>query len=284
MKKHASLDSRCGVYEVTPELAAELLANPEDRNRPMKTTVVAKYKRRLAQKLWRLTGEPILLSLRGGLLDGQHRLTACVESGVPFLTVILWGDFKFLAMGQCLPRGGDAAIALDVEEVGGDYIGVAAAVRLVILHDRARDRESSPYANAGNQKDRWTDIENTERSVWLKKNLSLIDRYRQTRTIAGKSHLFSTSPTAAAWFLAERTSSADEARAWFEGLLTGSGLGKKDIRLLARQTISNRQLKERHRVAGIELLHWISKAWSLRNDSTRQVFIVKNAESFPFFR
>jgi hypothetical protein len=40
---------------------------------------------------WTLTGEPIKFSVTGILRDGQHRLEACVRSGVSFVTDIRFG-------------------------------------------------------------------------------------------------------------------------------------------------------------------------------------------------
>lgn len=284
MKKYKGLDPRCGIYTITPEIARELLANPADKNRPLKKSVVRKYARRIRAGLWRLTGEPILLNEKGALLDGQHRLSACIEADKPFDTVVLYGDFKFQAMGQTLPRGGDAAIALSVPEVGGDYVAMSAIAKLCITHDRALSREASPYTQAHHSADNWTDIENWERVRWLEKNMRSLELFRRCKGVRGKSKLFALSPVSAAWFLAERSSSEDEATDWFEGLISGSGLPKNDVRLLLRQSIGNRQLKPNSRVGGMELLHWIAKAWASRADFSRVVFAVKSSEQFPFFR
>lgn len=283
MKMLQALSKKCGIYRITPEDARILLEDPADKNRPLKRSVALKYARRMKANLWKLTGEPIILNEQGALLDGQHRLHGCIQSGVPFETVVLFGDFKFTAMGQALVRGGDAAIALNVSDVRGHYVPMSAISRLCIIHDRAMQRELSPYTQSHAMVDNWTDIDNSERVRWVQKNLRALELFQKVRTLASKSKLLSLSPTTAGWFLAERVS-PEEAGPWFEGLITGSGLDRSDVRLLLRQSLSNRQGTLRSRVSGMELLHWIAKAWARRKDSSRQVFAVKTNESFPFFR
>lgn len=40
---------------------------------------------------WAVTGEPIIFDRSGALVDGQHRLLACVEAGVPIPTLVVRG-------------------------------------------------------------------------------------------------------------------------------------------------------------------------------------------------
>lgn len=78
------------VEVITPERAVELLANnPNNRNiRKSRVTVLA---RAMKQGDWAENGAAIRVASDGRLMDGQHRLTACVQSGVPFKTVVITG-------------------------------------------------------------------------------------------------------------------------------------------------------------------------------------------------
>jgi len=63
---------------ITPSLAVDLL----QRRRPGAVTdagIVALYRQQMQAGQWRLSGMPIILSRDGVLLDGLHRLLACVE-------------------------------------------------------------------------------------------------------------------------------------------------------------------------------------------------------------
>lgn len=75
---------------ITPELAAILLGNNEG-NRPKKQRVLDTYVRDMQQGNFRLTGETIILDENGLLMNGQHRLNACILAGVPFPAMIVSG-------------------------------------------------------------------------------------------------------------------------------------------------------------------------------------------------
>ena len=78
------------VITVTPAIAEQLLAK-NTNNRKVSAIGVAKIKRSLARGEWKLNGEAVKVSQDGRVLDGQHRLIACVESGIPFQTLIITG-------------------------------------------------------------------------------------------------------------------------------------------------------------------------------------------------
>lgn len=78
------------VVTITPEMAASLLQR-NDHNRSIKRANVEFLKKQLKDGQWQLNGESVKISPSGRLLDGQHRLTACVESGIPFQTLVVHG-------------------------------------------------------------------------------------------------------------------------------------------------------------------------------------------------
>lgn len=75
---------------ITPVLAKDILES-NIMNRPLNQTTVQDYENQLRKGLWRLNGEPIIVSSGGVLLDGQHRLKACVNTGIPFETLFVSG-------------------------------------------------------------------------------------------------------------------------------------------------------------------------------------------------
>jgi hypothetical protein len=75
---------------ITPEKAAELLAN-NPTNRPIRGNHVAKIARDMKSGDWQVNGDAIRLNGSGELIDGQHRLSACIRSGVPFETLVITG-------------------------------------------------------------------------------------------------------------------------------------------------------------------------------------------------
>jgi hypothetical protein len=90
---------RAGVAEITPELAKELLANSNHGNRPLKKAHIKMLTSSLKNDEWMLNGESITFSSSGRLLDGQHRLNACINSGKSFQTIVITGIEDEAAFG-----------------------------------------------------------------------------------------------------------------------------------------------------------------------------------------
>lgn len=75
---------------ITPELAGEWLKQ-NTINRPVRRSVVEFYAAQMVAKRWQLTGDSIKFDTEGRLIDGQHRLLACIQAGVPFKTAVVHG-------------------------------------------------------------------------------------------------------------------------------------------------------------------------------------------------
>ena len=76
--------------EITPDEAEGILER-NDRNRGIAGQVVDKYARDMKAGNWALNGQTIKIGKSGRLLDGQHRLSACIKSGVPFKAILVQG-------------------------------------------------------------------------------------------------------------------------------------------------------------------------------------------------
>lgn len=75
---------------VTPEVAGEWLKlNGPNRNPTDQTW--ARYARDMVSNKWLFTGEPICFGESGRLLNGQHRLLACIEADAGFYTLVVRG-------------------------------------------------------------------------------------------------------------------------------------------------------------------------------------------------
>jgi hypothetical protein len=79
-----------GIEQITPEMAREWLSQ-NTRNRSVRSRVVELYARDMAAQRWHMTGEPVTFDSAGQLLNGQHRLLACTQAGVPFATTVVRG-------------------------------------------------------------------------------------------------------------------------------------------------------------------------------------------------
>lgn len=75
---------------VTPELAKQWLES-NTHNRPLSEELVIAYMVDMLDGRWQYNGDAIRFDHTGRLIDGQHRLHACAEAGVPFETDVVTG-------------------------------------------------------------------------------------------------------------------------------------------------------------------------------------------------
>lgn len=85
----ASSEPTTTVGTVTPELAAKWLARNNPSNRKISPTMVSSYARDMKRGKWRFSNDAICFDPSGNLLNGQHRLSACVLAGVSFRSLII---------------------------------------------------------------------------------------------------------------------------------------------------------------------------------------------------
>lgn len=128
--KHPPLNSR--LVEFGPELAGYVLETYNAHNRPMKPGNIKLYAEDLKAGNWGLTGDTIKFGSDHRLKDGQNRLSAVVQSGVPMTTHVVFGiDPELFAR-------------MDIGKVrtGGDVFAI----------------EGLPYANVSAAAVRWLKI------------------------------------------------------------------------------------------------------------------------------
>lgn len=128
------------IFTITPLVAERLMAEHHKANRPRSSTEVRKLANHMSADRWRLTGDTIKFSTTGRLLDGQHRLSACIQSGASFTTHIVFGidddAFDFLDVGKKRTPAHVLAIA------GYRNAGrLAAAIRWAYLIDEGRTKK-----------------------------------------------------------------------------------------------------------------------------------------------
>ena len=75
------------VLTITPKKAQELLEGNK-RNRPVRKSHVRQLAEEMKAGKWVVNGVPIIFNGKL-LIDGQHRLMACIESDKPFDTLVV---------------------------------------------------------------------------------------------------------------------------------------------------------------------------------------------------
>lgn len=78
------------IETITPEIAQEWLARNEN-NRSVRPQRVELYANDMQLGRWHYTADPIRWARDGSLLDGQHRLLACIKANTAFTTLVVRG-------------------------------------------------------------------------------------------------------------------------------------------------------------------------------------------------
>lgn len=76
------------VETITPTEARAILEG-NTRNRKANPRHIAKLALEMTNGTWAMDGTPIRIAVDGTLIDGQHRLLACIKADVPFTTLVM---------------------------------------------------------------------------------------------------------------------------------------------------------------------------------------------------
>lgn len=122
------------IREIGPQEAAALLAM-NTRNRPLDKRRAARMAEAIKRGEWALNGDTIRVSVSGVLLDGQHRLTAILMSGMSVPTLVVEGlpdeIFKSIDVDKTTRKASDILAIRGVK----NYTTTSAIARLVFIYE-----------------------------------------------------------------------------------------------------------------------------------------------------
>jgi hypothetical protein len=130
------------VLTITPEDATNILARHNTKNRPVKPSAIRDYVRDISTNNWAVTGDTIKFAPSGRLLDGQNRLTACVQADKSIKTHVVFGIdedyFRVLDVGRTRTPG-------DILHIAGytDVNRLASAIRNALILDGAYESKQT---------------------------------------------------------------------------------------------------------------------------------------------
>jgi len=162
------------VIYISPQLARDMLKfsqrgaiNAKNKNRRLSRTKVKKYAEDMKCGQWCLTGEPIIISDDGEILNGHHRLEASYEAGVGFIAPVTYGvtdelSFAHIDVGNMRSRS-------QVLEMAGVKVNANVLSRVAML-SKAFEITSNPYAFRGTQ---GTSFQPAEILAYVEKNEEL---------------------------------------------------------------------------------------------------------------
>ncbi|MBT1162858.1 hypothetical protein [Bifidobacterium sp. SO1] len=119
---------------ITPQMARQMLGHNEN-NRNVSKQRVNQLATEMKRGAWRVNGDSIRFSVPGRLLDGQHRLLACIQANVPFQTFVVRGlpDKVQETMDTGKPRTMGNIMQIRGES---DTVRVASVLRAVYLTEQ----------------------------------------------------------------------------------------------------------------------------------------------------
>lgn len=212
---------RSKVEEITPKKAQQWLAS-NTMNRRIRKKVVERYAGQMRDKEWQLTGEAIQFAKDGTLLNGQHRLLACIDAGVPFYSMVVRGVNESARPYYDTGTVRQARDALSMN--GVPYASnIASAIR-TIKGIESVEEDGAPLARI-----RWAKYTShaevlsfaQEHQPRLVRGAELVC-HRDARLVCAPSSLF----IALYYIFAE--SNESRAEEFFEALIGGENLNKKN--------------------------------------------------------
>lgn len=220
-------------HTVTPEIAKEWLDKNDPRNRVVKPNLVRALADSMRAGRWKINGDTIKFNRHGVLIDGQHRLHACIAANVPFETFVahdLDEDVIFL-------------IDVGAKRPPSDILYMSGEINTVVLASSLRTMIE--YAETGS-------IGIDRKRVMpekLKRTLDMHPGIRKSASfIAGKHSLRNVFPSVvtALHYIMSRIDE-EFARVFFEYLATGNMLSQDSPVYLLREIIMGRKIpKDSH--------------------------------------
>tara|TARA_R110002020_G_scaffold473701_1_gene703349 strand:- start:462 stop:1265 length:804 start_codon:yes stop_codon:yes gene_type:complete len=260
------------VRKITPSIAEEMLKRNVS-NRGLNTNHVKGLSKEMIDGNWMFDGQPIRFSENGGLLDGQHRLSAVVKSGLSQEFLILTGisseAFKVMDSGKT--RSGADIFSIDGVT---NYALAAASCKLILIHKKGSNRLTD-----GSERIR---ISNT----------SMLSFYNETPTLkkwvseaghrrANFSNVLTATEISALSFLMGERNTTDSEMFW-DSLCSGLGLLKGSPILALRNKLIKNKLSDL-KMTAVYKKAIIIKAWNYYRLSKNITYLNYSSEkeSFP---
>lgn len=266
------------LVEITPAVAEEMLGRNR-HNRGLRPRIVTAYSLDMAQGRWMENGESIKIALDGTLLDGQHRLSAVIDSGTtqPMLVI---SDLPLSAQDTVdtgARRGFADVLKLRKES---NWTDVASITRRVNLWQRGARRGSANSQPSVPQMLATLDA-HPEIRYSAEVALRVARRLPIQKSVVGLCH----------WLFGQLdvTDSPKDCEHFFDLLAEGDGLSRTHPVFVLRRTVIDASLSKSGRGGGISetlLTVYMIKTWNAYREG-REMSILRwraggaNPEVFP---
>ena len=208
---------------ITPDIAVQLLATNEN-NRHLRHGHIESMARDMVTGQFPVTGEAVKIAEDGTLLDGQHRLLACVLANATIETLVVRGLPREVM--EVIDSGSKRTLADRLAWRGEKSVhALAAATAWCWRYDCGALRSPRPYAT------------HTESLQWIDENPGIHHSVVVGQTAAKRVRTTPT-PLIAAHYLTSRVS-LEDADAFMDKLTSGLGYIEGDGVFLFRRWCEN---------------------------------------------
>lgn len=253
------------VVRITPAIAQRWLAQTKTLNRTLKEAKIVEYAGIMSEDDWALNGETIKLDVDGEVMDGQHRLHACIRSGMPFVSYVITG----------LPRAVFDTIDMGTKRTVGDALGMRGIKNCNVVAGAARWVYAYQKKQLKNQ--RKLNFPAPQVFEFIRKDQ---EKYEESAAwgMKARAHLGPTTGAALHYLFAKVD--REGADSFMHDLATGADLKKSDaILALRKKLLDNRNAK--YRAGPDEVFAWCVTAWNRRRGGL-DTKVLKGTSRRPF--
>jgi len=261
------------VKTVTPKMCMKWLEKNKN-NRPLNQRHVNVLTRTILKGDWDLNGESLKFDIEGNILDGQHRMWACVEANTSFDTLIVHN----------LPRGSFDTIDTGRIRQAHDVLAMKGEKDVILLNGILKHigrYHAGLMLSTGK-------ITNKEVEELLELYPKARDYAHKLGRAAYRVRWCAPSVLGTCWFLAAEKNAAS-ADTFFNGLIFGAELEATSPILSLRNKFIDVQTNKGQHLQTPAKIEMIVLAWNAyRSGKTMQRFklpsLSKESKSFPQFK
>jgi hypothetical protein len=234
---------------ITPAIAQEMLENNIANNRKVRPARVNEFAADMAAGKWVKNGEAVQISDTGKLLNGQHRLLACIKSGVSFWCLVVRGLPENVF--STIDRGQQKSVGQVLHTIAGvgDYNLVAAVINWIYRFEHGyvlQKRKTSLTA------DGTLDV--------LKEHPALVERAAYAVALNKRFKMGAGSVIAFCYYIFS-LQNKERADQFFDSLVIGADLREIDPVFHLRNLLIRRGAGTTHALTPYEVCAFFFKTW-----------------------
>lgn len=262
---------------VTPDVALEYL-KANTSNRTLNTAYVNVLADQMKKGRWKFTGESIKISENNVLLDGQHRLSAIVSSGIALDLLVTTGlsddVFDALDSGK-LRSAGDVLSTVGVENPKK----VAAVAKFALLYNRGKYGSVTGGARSSRKSNYL--VTNQDIREFVQNDPDIGDVVEKAMTLSSKFKHISFQIFGGMYYVLNKVDK-QKCDQFFDKLVTGVNLMSDDPVYALREKFLRASANHMIKISPIDATFYIAKAWVLFKEDKRALQIRKSkTEKFP---